>query len=829
MEALNRVLSPQEERIEKGRGDQLTGREAADSRPRINRMLKDIRKKPPRIAIERARLMVESFKKTEGLPPVLRWAEAVANVLNKTDIQIGKDELIVGRCGPPGRYGILYPELRGAWLEKGLETLPTRQEGKFDFREEDARVIRDEILPYWKGRTVFEATYRLLPEETRNILYEKDDPYTPRYVVIDTTTDRTSLQWVPDYAKVLKLGFEGIRQEAEEKLAALDLNDPANNYGKRPFLLSVITVCNGMIQYGKRHAEHARKMAEEEGNEQRKAELLEIAAVCERVPGKPARNFREALQAQWFTQVGFRFEQFHGGTVSNGRIDQYLYPFYKGDKETGSITDDDALELLENLWINMAQNVTFRQSGTIQHWEGVPHFEHTNIGGQTREGRDATNELSYLILESKKEFPLDYPDLSARIHSRTPERFLYKICELIKEGTGFPKLLNDEIIIPRNLAKGASLEEARDYNGSGCSESRLPNRETYLTGNADISLGACVEMVLKNGVVKSRGEEPIGIQTGDPRRFETFQEFMQAFKDQLAHLIKQGFILNQTADTVRPLMLGAPLQSSLTDVCMENCKDVHQGRMDGAIITGHFMPLGFGTAVDSLAAVKKLVYDDKRISMDELMTALDANFEGNEMIRQLCLNAPKYGNNDLYADAIGREVEDFIKVFAHNYTNLHGGKLSVVYVPITKHVPFGRAVGALPNGRKAGEALSDGISPSQGADTEGPTATLLSLANTTESKYEEVESRLFNVKLSPQSVAGDLGTRKLASLIRTWCDLKLWHMQFNIVNSQTLIDAQKHPEKYRNLLVRVAGYSAYFVDLSKDLQNEIIARAEKTF
>ena len=823
------VLSPQEKRIERGVQIALTTPEARKARSRIDKMVRKIREKKPCIAVDRARLITESFKQTEHLPVVLRWAKAMENVLTKLPIYIGESELIVGRAGPEGRYGILYPELRGTWLEKNLESLQNRKEGAFGFTPEDAEIIRKEILPYWKGRTIFEAHLELLPKETKRLMYEPDDPYTPRYVVVDQTTDRTSLQWVLDYDKVLTQGFNGIRKKAEKRLKSLDVYEPGNGFDKAPFLKAVIIICKAMVKFAKRHADLAREMARDCADLTRQKELLEIAEICEKVPGEPAGTFREAIQAQWFTQVASRFEQFHGGTVGNGRIDQYLYPFYKSDKEQGRLDDDQALELLEHLWLNIAQNVTFRQSGTVAHFEGVPHFEATTIGGQTREGLDATNELSYLILESKKEFPLDFPDLAARIHARTPAKFLHYVCELIKEGTGFPKLFNDEEIIPVFLAKGAPLEEARDYCISGCTEPRLINRDIYLTGICQLNLGAAIEMAFNDGRLKLKSDERLGVSTGDPRKFAAFEDFFDAFKKQFDYMVRQSFVVNQTADTIRPLLLAAPLQSSLHDLCMENCVDVHQGRMKGALILGAFDLIGFGTAVDSLSAVKKLVYDDKTVTMDELLRAMDANFEGNEILHQRCLRVPRYGNNDPYADEIGRQLEDYFRSISNRYRTIYGGKLDTRYVPVTAHVPHGRAVGATPNGRKAKEPLSDGISPSQGADHKGPTAAMQSVAYTKQSKYVDGAARLFNLKLSPQTVEGEEGTKRLADLIRTFCDLRLWHIQFNIINAATLKAAQKDPQKYQNLLVRVAGYSAYFVDLSKDLQNEIIKRTEHSF
>lgn len=821
-----KILSAQEARIENHEDETLTSAEARKKRDRIDRMLKQIRKEPPRITVARARLLTESFKTTEGKPVVLRWALALGKILDEIDIHIGDDDLIVGRCGPPGRYGILYPELRGAWLEKGIETFPTRKEGRFVITDEDITVVRETILPYWKGRTVFEVNFDLLPAETRRVLYDDADPYTPNYAVIDSTTDRSSQQWVPDYAKVLTLGFNGIRKNAEARLAALDPFDPDNNFEKRPFLEAIVIVCRAMVRYARRHADLAREMAAQETREDRKRELLSIAAICDKVPGEPAETFREAIQAQWFTQVGFRFEQMHGGTIGNGRIDQYLHPFYAEDIRQGRLTDDDVLELLEHLWLNLAQNVTLQQSGAIFHNEGVPHFEATTIGGQTRTGRDATNELTYLVLQSKKEFPLDYPDLAVRIHARTPDRFLAAICDLIKEGTGFPKLLNDEAVIPFLLAKGASLEEVRDYCVSSCTEVRLINRDIYMVGNMYVNLGAAMEMALSDGYLRVRGPRRFGAATGDPKRFKTFDDVMDAFKTQVMFLATHCFIQDRVHAALRPGLLASPLQSSLHDLCMQQAVDIQQGRIEGGIAPGFWDPIGLGTAIDSLAALKKLVYDDAVVTMDQIIDALEDNFEGHELLEKRCLNAPKFGNNNPAADDIGRDLEEFFRSVSHRYTNLSGGKLDVRYVPVTSHVPLGRIVGALPNGRKAAEPLSEGMAPSQGCDVKGPTASLLSVARQKETAYSEGGEGVLNMKLSPEIVAGDEGNKVLAALIRAWCDLKIWHIQFNIVNGATLRAARKDAAKYRNLLVRVAGYSAYFVDLSEELQEEIINRTE---
>jgi len=656
----------------------------------------------------------------------------------------------------------------------------------------------------------------------------KADTFSSTAIMQDLNTILSTMNWNLDYEKVLKIGFNGIKKQAEERLNSLDPFDPENNYDKLPFLQAVIIVCDAITHFAGRYADLARKMAEKENREQRKKELLDIAAVCDWVPANPARTFREAIQSQWFANVAGRLEQLSGGPAGNGRIDQYMNPFYVRDLSAGRITKEGALELLECLWLNMAQMVRLIQtSESIGFWEGYVHNEHTTVGGQTREGLDATNEMSYLVLQSKREFPLDYPDLSARIHSQTPEPFLLAVCEAIKEGTGFPKLMNDEAIIPLLVAKGGTLEEARDYCGSGCVQVRMQNRDTYMSLGGHISLGAVLDMALNDGKLRMNGDVQYGAPTGDPRKFKSFDEVMNAFKIQIENVLRHFFIKQYTADSVRPHKLAAPVMSCLHDLCMKQCADIHQGRIEGSTKLGNCFPVGFGTVVDSLAAIKKLVFEDKKITMDDLQEALDTNFEGKETIRQMCLNnAPKYGNNDPYVDLIGHEIEGHMVAFVRNFVNLYGGSVDIDYTPVTAHVPLGRALGATPNGRKAGEPLSEGISPSQGVDTKGPTAVLMSVASGMNKRYKNRAARLLNMKLSPQAVAGEEGSRNLASLIRAWCDQKHWHIQFNIINNETLKEAKKHPEKYRNLLIRVAGYSAYFVDLSPELQDEIIRRTQ---
>ena len=818
-----RILSPHEQRIQEETQDEqsFVGRE------RVYKILNSFKNKKPIIDVERSKYFTESFKQTEGQPIVLRWAKALKHIAENITVYIDENQLIVGRAGTTGRYGILYPELDGDFLDTAIEQLPKRVESPFNITQEDARIIIEEISPYWKGKTYHETLAISLPEETLKLTYDPKDVLKSRYIVNETSSFRNTLQWVADYEKVLKRGFKNLKEDTLEQLAQLDSFSPVDNVEKRPYLEAIVIVCDAIVLWAKRHSQMAAEMAAKEADPIRKKELEQIADICQWVPENPARNFHEAMQSQWFVQMFSRIEQKIGNIISNGRMDQYLYSYYKQDIEEGNITDEQVIELLECMWVAMAQFTDLNISpvgGAF--FEGYAHWEAVTIGGQTPEGRDAANELTYLFLQSKRDFPLSYPDLAARVHTRAPEKYLYEVAVTIKEGSGFPKLINDEEVVPLLLSKGATFKEALDYAVSGCTEVRMPNRDTFTSTCSYINFASAVEMVLYSGKTKATGDEVIGLQTGDPRSFKTWEEFWSAYVAQQTNFIKHAFIQQYIINNLRPRHFAAPLLSSLHDLCMANYKDLHSTQIEGGLNFGYFEFIGYGTVIDSLAAVKKLVYEDKKLTMEELLEAIEVNFEGKEAVRQLLINAPKYGNNDSYADEIGKAVDKEALEFTKRYSKELGVHLDLRYVPFTSHVPFGKVVSATPDGRKARTPLADGSAASPGADSKGPTAVLLSNYNTKNYDYRERASRLLNIKLNPATVAGDLGTKKLVSFIKTWSDLKLWHVQFNIINKDTLIAAKKNPDKYRGLLVRIAGYSAYFADLSPDLQDNLIARTE---
>jgi formate C-acetyltransferase len=767
------------------------------------------------------------MKETEGEPLVLRWAKALKHIAENMTIYVQDDQLLLGRAGCDGRYGILYPELDGDFLDIAVRELPSRPTSPAVITPEDAKIVIEEIAPFWKGKTFHEKLNAALPEDVHKLTYDDPEGLMSRFIVNETASFRSSIQWVHDFEKILKRGFNDIKREAQEKLAALDPLSPKDNCEKKPFLDAVVIVCDAIVLWAKRHAVLAREVAEKETDPVRKAELIRMAENAERVPGEPARDFWEACQSQWFTQMFSRIEQKTGTTISNGRMDQYFYPFYEKDVEAGVLTEDQAMELLECMWVGMAEFIDMYISPTGGAFnEGYAHWEAVTVGGQTPEGCDATNDLTHLILKSKREFPLHYPDLAARIHSRSPESYLWDVAETIKDGSGFPKLINDEEIVPLYVSKGATFAEAYDYAVSGCTEARMPNRDTYTSGGAYINFAAAVEMVLRNGRMKKYGDRQLGVETGDATTFETWEEFWNAYVQQHLLFLKTAFHQQYLINKIRATCFAQPMGSAMHDLCMKHCIDLHQEQIPEGINLGYFEYMGLGTVVDSLSAIKKLVFEEKKLTMQQIIDAVDANFEGYEDVEALLRSAPCYGNNDPYADSIGREIDKISVEFGGKYSKDLGMHNDVRYVPFTSHVPFGKVVSATPNGRKQFTPLSDGSSASHGADVNGPTAILLSNYNTKNYGMRDRAARMLNIKFTPKCIEGEQGSEKLVSFIRTMCDMKIWHVQFNVINRDTLIAAKKDPQKYRNLIVRIAGYSAYFVDLSPDLQDDLIARTE---
>jgi formate C-acetyltransferase len=823
-----KVLSAQELAIENGK--KIVYGTVTD---RVLRMYEAIRGYgPPRVSLDRAVLFTESFKETEGQPLVLRWAKALKHFAEKAPVTIFPDELIVGRPNTwLGRWAIVYPELDGSIMPAGIEMFKKTKGkvGEVVVTPDDEKIVVDGLTPYWAGKDFATNFFQALPEDTRFQLLgpDKKNILLLTCVVTATSPMRHSQNWTPDFTKILKRGVKGIREEAQAKLAAL--SEPRDIVHKRPFLEAVMITCDAMTLWSRRYAALATELAAKETNPQRKEELQEIAEICNWVPENPARTFREALQSEWWCQLFSRIEQ-TSSAMGQGRVDQYLFPFYKKDLSDGRITKESAMELFHCLWLAMSQAVEIKlnpvaAAGT----EGFSQFMDVCVGGQTPDGLDATNDLSYLILESMRGLQIVSPDPCVRIHAGTPDRFLHHVVECIKDGKGYPKLLNDEDVIPFYLANGATMKEALDWNISGCCENRLPNRETNVTAGGAINYGSITEMTFRQGKLKVLKDIQFGVQTGDPRTWTSYDDVWKAFCAQLAHSARHVFLQQYIAMQLKPRHFAAPQTSMLHDLAMAECRDLHTHgeRFKGSIQHSTFEAIGKGTAIDSLAAVKHLIFDTKKLTWDQLLTAVEANWEGHEAIRQMCLNAPKYGNGIEWVDSIGFDIETEVLDVLHRHAEATGDVFLLRQIPVTFHVPLGRVTWATPNGRKATEYLAEGISASHGMDVKGPTVALASIARGRNRSFAEKGGDLINMKFSPANLAGEEGTRRLMQVIRTWCELKHWHVQFNILNRATLLAAQKDPEKYRNLIVRIAGYSAYFVDLSPMQQAEIIARTEE--
>lgn len=814
----SKVLTSQEQRI-------YDGITKMSPRPRINKFVQDFHNQIPRIDVQRAVLFTESMSRTEAYPRNIRWAMALKHVLDNLEVIIQEDELIVGTCGGAGRHAILFPELRGGWLENGLEE--TQRGNAYQVDDEAIRQVKEKVVPYWKGKTAHEFYLNALPEETRKIIYGDDD-YGSTGLIQDNANINATLNWAGDFGKVIRRGLRSLINEMKEEIEKIGVESSENNYDKLPFLKAFIISCEAVIDYAKRYGKEAERLAETEKNPERKRELEKIARNCYRVPEFPARDFHEALQSLWFAAIAYRLEQPTVGVISMGRFDQYMYPLYNQGIESGTLTEEQALELMECLWVKIAEYVPFNATSAGNYWEGYAHYEQTMIGGQTVEGYDATNELSFLILRSKREFPLHYPDLSVRLHSRTPDDFLYKVAELIKEGSGFPKIFNDEEIIPQLLSEGASWEEARDYVGCACTEIRMVNTDTYMAVGANINLGFALEMALNDGWVKIGGKPQKLMQTSIPAsEIKCYEDILRNLDETFDFFVKHFFKRQSIQEITNAERLAAPFMSGLHDVCVKVKKDIHQPIREAGLSkdTGNVNINGYGTVSESLAAIKKLIFEEKVLSLEELKKALEADFEGYEPMRQMLLGAPKYGNNDEYADQVARELDALMLRVIGRYRTTNG-PMHMKFVPTTSHVGMGKKLGATPNGRKSGMALSEGISPTQGADVNGPLATLTSIAMAKSRETNYGLSRLTNVKFSPAVLQGEKGTHDLMNFLRAFVDLKLWHIQIAVINGDTLRAAQKEPEKYKNLIVRVAGYSAYFTDLSPGVQSDIIARTE---
>ena len=799
----------------------LTTKKRSPSTPRTQRLKQAYLTQKPVICAERSVLFTQSYKETEALPPVLRQAMAFDKVLSEMPIWIQDGELIVSNLASRPAGSFLFPEYDDSWIVPELDTISTRRTDPWQLDEDDKKLIRG-CEDYWRGRNLAAYADALTLDEVRQA--EKN-----AFFDISTGKQCGVGHIVPDIEGVIKRGLNAYIADAEAHMARLDLTNP-DDYAKLPFLKAVIIVDKAATKWAGRFAALAREKAAIEQDEGRKRELADIAAVCEWIPANPSRNFREALQAAAFVMASVQIEQ-PGVSISNGRLDQYFFPFYKKDVEDGTITEAQALELLECLWLKLAESkrVTSK-THTFAH-NGYPAWMSVTVGGQTADGYDASNDISYMLLDVSSNLQIHEPTVSARIHKRTPERFLMACCEAIKaHGGGHPSLFNDEVIIPSQLAYVPHItkEDAYDYCVIGCADISFAGRGTEGIPYHLLSLPRLLELMLQGRNPASGA--PLTSGAGDMLRWRGFDDMMQAFVEQAGMWTRLMFLQQLPLVEAHPKQRPCPYMSSLTRDCIGRGKSFYDG---GATYGNRAIVaciLGIATLANSLAAIRKLVFDDKAITMAQLKHALETNFEDKSTnptgaaVRDMCLSAPKYGNDDPYVDNIAKDCLNVVVKELRKHETLPGQGYAATISPVATHIPYGLLCGATPDGRKARAPLSDACSPSQGTDVNGPTATIKSVSNL--EHLNLVQGTVFNMKMHPTPLQTAAGMGKWANLIRTYFDLGGWEMQFNVVSAETLREAQKHPERYKDLVVRVVGYSAFFVELDKIVQDDIISRTE---
>jgi len=783
---------------------------------RINRLRNRYWENKPEVDIERAQVYTEVYKQTEAEDVIIRRSKALLEYVSRKSIVINDDELVVGTEGRKSRSAVFCPDICWRWMDEELDTMQTRKQDPYIISEEQKKVLREEIFPYWDGRSMEDYYLAHLTEEQKNVAIGTD------IVNGDSKSQAGPGEFGVGYSNIiLKKGFRGVQSEAEEALGRLDAYDP-QNFDKMNFYKAVIMSCEAARVLASRYAAKAREMAGEEMDENRKKELLAIAGRCERVPYDPPRTFHEAVQAVWLTQILLWAEE---NTQSNciDRPDQYLYPFYQREVEAGTLCEADALELLECLWIKMAEVVYCVSAEFADYTSGYQSFHGMTLGGTDADGNDAVNPLSYIMIQATMDLQMHIPTINVRVSKKTPDAFLGKVCDLVKLGTGQPAIFFDETAVPLLQKRGIPERDARGWCACGCVEPGIPGKSNMWAEGARYSYATAVEWVLFNGYSKIHGRQ-IGLKTGDPCSFQQFDEFKAAVKQQLAYLIKIAVSGSQLAERAHMLRMPEPVRSCCLEGCVEKGVDAMSG---GALYNNGpgIETTGVADLADSLMVIKKLVYDEHALRMEQLVEILDQNFEGYENYRQMFINeVPKYGNDIDEVDLLAAEFVDYSCEETRRYKSLNGQPYNNCVVPVIANIPHGQATWALPSGRKAGEPLADGISPFPSYDKQGPTAVIKSVC-----KVDHTNNgggALLNMRLSPNIMQSERDKANFIALLRSEEDLGGYHVQFNVVKSETLREAQVKPEDHGDLLVRVAGYSAYFVELRKDAQQAIIDRTE---
>ena len=827
--------------------------------PRIPKLVEALYEKMPRIEADRAVLLTESYKATEGEPIITRRAKAFAHILEHIPIIIRDNELIVGSATVAPRGCQVFPEYSFEWLESEFDTVETRVADPF-YISEDTKETLAEVYKYWKGKTTSELATSYMSEEAKIAI--DHGMFTPGNYFYNGIGHLTV-----DYPKVLAVGYRGILEEVKAELKKLRPGDA--DYAKRKhFLDAVVISCEAAIKYAKRYAELAASMAKTASDIGRRKELESIAAICRSVPENGAEGFHEACQSFWFIQMLLQIES-SGHSISPGRFDQYMYPYYKKDLDAGRISREDAQELMDCVWVKLNDLNKVRDAASAEGFAGYSLFQNLIVGGQDKHGRDATNDLSFMAVTATEHVFLPQPSFSVRVWNGSPHEFLIRAAELTRTGIGFPAYYNDEVIIPSLQSRGLTLEDARDYNIIGCVEPQKAAKTDGWHDAAFFNMCRPLEMVFSQGMDKG---VQIGPKTSDVATMKTYEEFETAYREQMNYFIELMVNADNAIDVAHGERCPLPFQSCMVEDCIGRGKSLQEG---GALynFTG---PQGFGIAnvTDALYAIKKLVFEDKKYTLPFFKEALEHNY-GKDMdsamaakltqqiaasvaasgkmpteedIKTIYLtvkNNPasedakkkygellsdiasltKFGNDDDEIDLFAREIAYTYTKPMEQYKNPRGGIFQAGLYPVSANVPLGAQTGATPDGRLAYTPIADGVSPAAGRDIKGPTAAANSVSRL--DHYIASNGTLFNMKFHPSALEGRSGLESFVALVRGYFDQKGSHMQFNVVSRETLRDAQKHPEKYKSLVVRVAGYSALFTTLSKGLQEDIINRTEQ--
>lgn len=771
--------------------------------PRINILKEKMLSQKRYASVEQALIITETYKQNEEKPVIIKRALSLKNSLLKLEIDAETEELIVGNRTKGARYGVVFPESGSSWIDREIETLPTRAQDKFNVRLEDIIKFREIIKPYWKGHSL---------EDIIRKRYGKEIDEIAKVVKINQK-DHAQGHICPNCKEWLELGPEGIKERALKKMK----NAPNES---KNFYESIVIVMEGAQKFMMRYHDLIKKKADTVSDEKLKLNMYEVAENCKNIAERPAKSFHEAVQSIWFLFVILHMES-NASSFSPGRMDEFLYPYYKRDIHLGNIDDEKALEIIECIWLKFNQIVYLRNSHSAKFFAGFPIGFNIAIGGQDENGNDFANELSYLFLKAQEHLGLPQPNLSVRLHKNVSEELLEESIKVVARGSGMPQFFNDEAVIPSIIQLGISEKDARDYAIVGCVELTTQGNNLGWSDAAMFNLNKVLELTLNNGSCLMT-KDKLGPNYGNITTYETYEELENAFARSIDYFIDKMVLACEQVEKAHIDVLPSPFLSSVIDDCIEKGIDVTAG---GAVynLSGIQM-IQIANLADSLATIKLLVYEEKRISNEDLLKALQNNFEGYEIVRAMLLNrAPKYGNDIEWVDELGAKWARYFNEKLKNHINYRGGKYHTGMYTVSAHVPMGENVGASADGRYAKQPLADGgMSPVYGRDSAGPTAVLKSVSRL--DSILTTNGGLLNMKFLPEFFNTESGIDKFSKFLRTFVDLEIPHIQFNVLRREDLIAAQKNPENYRSLTVRVAGYTAYFTELAGELQNEIIAR-----